>query len=197
MDIGRGRRLDIPFPIPRKEHAMSKKKNSTGEISFRPYRSYFILSFIILVILVAGWLLYLAAALSGSDILFPIVLLVCNTIVIIPLCFITHQCWVFSSLHIIATSENITIKYPKSKKNIHAQWTDFCVAYAVNTGPRGPLYLILSKKPLSYEDQMLLIRDEMTYPKDDDSICFKTDYYDILKSWIQGKIPLHEKGITA
>ncbi len=175
---------------------MSKKKTSTGEISFRPYRSYFILSFIILVILVAGWLLYLAAAMSGSDILFPIVLLVCNTIVIIPLCFITHQCWVFSSLHIMATSENITIKYPKSKKNIHAQWTDFSVAYAVNTGPRGPLYLILSKKSLSYEDQMLLIRDKMPYPKDDDAICFMTDHYDILKSWIQGKIPLHEKGIT-
>jgi hypothetical protein len=44
---------------------------------------------------------------------------------------------------------------------------------------------------------MLLIRDKMPYPKDDDSICFMTDHYDILKSWIQGKIPLHEKGITA
>lgn len=179
---------------------MSKKKASAGEISFRPYFEYFVLTTIFAIFLTLGLIFPILLILKKAEILIAILLILLDALLIGLLGWSSYRCYTLSALRITVNTEIITVENIRQKETVTTEWKAFYAAYALKTSNyRGLLYLVLSKEPLNDEEQRnnitQFLKSKNPLLSDKRSLCFMpVGHYEEIKKIIQNKIPVYEKG---
>ncbi len=123
---------------------MSKKKTSTGEITFRPHKVEFICVSVIFVfiLLLSLWLAFLMG---------PVIYIAFLPLLII-MAFLEYYEFLYSALQITINEQMVIIENLWSKKTLTAKWTDFQNAYLLQD-IKANRFMLLTPNTLSYEEQ--------------------------------------------